>query len=267
MSDYYIRSPEQDESRGPFDLSKLLILAKAGQINPHALYFDEDKEAWVPLSLNDELRAQIFPERRNLSLKINKGGKTVIKEADSGDLTAESKRAAAEGDTEEKRRLTRQKKSFDRAASFSTSVIGLMMFLSALFMILPLIPEIQAALSDGKLASIFNYPTLLIGVFDLSIGLLLMLSVTEVFPMARGRAMITLGFGLYVGWAIGDPILMCLAAAAGLGIFLATISESLSSMLLAFILGLGGNGYLAYLAWGGRFDGFFDRIVLNLVAS
>lgn len=156
---------------------------------------------------------------------------------------------------------------FKPTVNLASSVIGLMMFLSALFMILPLTPEIQAALSDGKLASIFKYPTLLLGVFDLSIGLLLILSVTEVFPMARGRAMITLGFGIYVGWAIGDPILMSLATAAGFGIFLATISQSLSSMLLAFILGLGGNGYLAYLAWSGRFDGFFDSIVLNRVAS
>ena len=88
---------------------------------------------------------------------------------------------------------------FKPTANLSTSVIGLMMFLSALFMILPLTPEIQAALNDGKLTSIFKYPTLLLGVFDLSIGLLLILSVNEVFPMARGRAMITLGFGGYVG--------------------------------------------------------------------
>jgi hypothetical protein len=112
-----------------------------------------------------------------------------------------------------------------------------------------------------------NYPTIWIGIFDLIIGVLLLLSVTETFRMARGRAMLTLGFGVYVGWALGDPLMMGLAAAAGIGIFLATISQSLHTMLLAFVLGLGGHGYLAYLALSGRFDGFFASIVMNLIAS
>ena len=70
MSDYYIRTPEQNESRGPFDISKLLTLAEAGQINPNTLYYDEEKEEWIPIALNDALRAQVFPEREKLSLKI-----------------------------------------------------------------------------------------------------------------------------------------------------------------------------------------------------
>ena len=79
--------------------------------------------------------------------------------------------------------------------------------------------------------------------------------------------MLTLGFGLYVGWALGDPLIMGLTAAAGIGIFLATISQSLNTMIPAFILGVGGNAYLAYLALNGRFDGFFDSIVMNIVNS
>ncbi len=267
MSDYYIRTPEQDESRGPFDISKLLTLAEAGQINPNTLYYDEDKEEWIPFALNDSLRAEVFPEREKLSLKINKEVKPELEEASNSDLNVESMLAAAEGDTDEKRKLTRQKKSFDRAANLSAAGLGLMMIFSALFMILPLIPQIQGALNDGNFASIFNYPTILIGVFDLILGVLLILSVTEVFPLARARAMLTLGFGVYVGWAVGDPLLMGLTAIAGVGIFLATISQSLSTMLLAFILGIGGNGYLAYLALDGRFDGFFDTIVMNLIAN
>jgi hypothetical protein len=78
--------------------------------------------------------------------------------------------------------------------------------------------------------------------------------------------MLTLGFGVYVGWALGDPLIMGLTAAAGIGIFLATLSQSMGTMILAFVLGIGGNGYLAYLALNGRFDGFFESIALNLIA-
>jgi hypothetical protein len=264
MSDYYIRTPEQDESRGPFDISKLQTLAEAGQINPNTLYYDEEKEEWIPLALNDTLRAQVFPEREKLALKIQKER---VADPEQSGINVESMLIAAEGDTEEKRKLTRQKKSFERAAGISAAGLGVMLILSALFMILPLISVIEGAISEGNFAGVFNYPTLLIGLFDLILGLLLILSVTEVFPLARGRAMLTLGFGIYVGWALGDPLLMGLTAAAGIGIFLATISQSMATMLLAFILGLGGNGTLAYLALVGRFDGFFDHIVLNLVAN
>lgn len=265
MSDYYIRTPEQDESRGPFDLSKLETLAEAGQITPNTLYYDEEKEEWIPIALNETLRAQVFPEREKLSLKIQKEENVEPGEELSG-INVESMLIAAEGDTEEKRKLTREKKSFERAANLSAAGLGIMMIFSALFMILPLISVIQGAINDNAFANIFNYPTILVGVFDLILGVLLILSVTEVFPLARGRAMLTLGFGVYVGWALGDPLLTGLTAAASIGIFLATISQSLSTMILALILGIGGNGYLAYLALDGRFDGFFDGIVLNLIA-
>lgn len=267
MSDYYIRTPEQNESRGPFDISKLLTLAEAGQINPNTLFYDEEKEEWIPFALNEELRKKVFPERERLALKVEQPKADEAKDSGPDDINVEAMLAAAEGDTAEKRKLTRKKKSFERAAGISAVGLGLMMILSALFMILPLIPQIQVALGDNHFASIFNYPTILVGAFDLILGILLILSVTEVFPLARGRAMLTLGFGVYVGWSLGDPLIVGLTAAAGIGIFLATLAQSMQTMIVAFVLGIGGNLYLAYLALNGRFDGFFDTIVFNLIAS
>lgn len=267
MADYYIRTPEQDESRGPFDISKLLTLAEAGQVTPNTLYYDEEKEEWIPIALNEELNAEVFPEREKLSLQIGEEATPGVDTKDPGGINVESMLAAAEGETAEKKKLTRQKKSFERAATISAVGLGLMMLFSALFMLLPLMPVLQSAIGDQQFATIFNHPTALIGVFDLIMAVLLLLSVTEVYPLVRGRAMLGLGFGVYVGWSLGDPILMGVSAAAGVGIFLATISQSLNTMIAAFILGIGGNLYLAYLALNGRFDGFFESIVFNLIAS
>jgi len=267
MSDYYIRTPEQDESRGPFDISKLQTLAEAGQVHPNTLYYDEDKEEWIPIALNENLKAQVFPEREKLSLKINKREELKAESAETGGLNVESMLAAAEGDTAEKRKLTREKKSFDMAASIAAIGLALMMIFSALFMILPLISVVQAAMGDQNFATIFNYPTILVALFDLIMGIRLLLSVTEIYPLLRGKSMLMLGFGVYLGWAIGDPMVLGLIAAGNLGIFIATISQRISTMVLAFVLGIGGNAYLAYLALNGRFDGFFDNIVFKLVAS
>lgn len=267
MADYYIRTPEQDESRGPFDISKLLTLAEAGQVTPNTLYYDEEKEEWIPIALNEELNAEVFPEREKLSLQIGEEAQPGVDTKDPGGINVESMLAAAEGETAEKKKLTRQKRSFERAATISAVGLGLMMLFSALYMLLPLMPMLQGAIGDQQFATIFNHPTALIGVFDLIMAILLLLSVTEVYPLVRGRAMLGLGFGVYVGWSLGDPILMGVSAAAGIGIFLATISQSLNTMIAAFILGIGGNLYLAYLALNGRFDGFFESIVFNLIAS
>lgn len=268
MADYYIRTPGQDESRGPFDISKLITLAEAGQVSANTLYYDEDKEEWIPIALDGELLAQVFPEREKLELKFEGGEeKFDTKEADPGGLNVESMLAAAAGETAEKKKLTRQKKSFERAAAMSAVGLGLMMILSTLFMVLPIVPILQDVINEQQFLGIFNYPTVLVGAFDLIMGILLLLSVTEVYPVLRGRAMLGLGFGVYVGWAIGDPILAGLAAAASIGIFMATLSQSLNTMMIAFVLGIGGNLYLAYLALNGRLDGFFDTIVFNLIAN
>lgn len=267
MADYYIRTPEQDESRGPFDISKLLTLAEADQVTPNTLYYDEEKEEWIPIALNEELNAEVFPEREKLSLQVGEEAKQIQDTKDTGGINVESMLAAAEGETAEKKKLTRQKKSFERAATLSAVGLGLMMLFSALYMLLPLMPVLQSAIGVQQFATIFNHPTALIGGFDLIMATMLLLSLTEVYPLLRGRAMLGLGFGVYVGWSLGDPILMGVSAAAGIGIFLATISQNLNTMIAAFILGIGGNLYLCYLALNGRFDGFFESIVFNLITN
>jgi hypothetical protein len=265
MPDYYIRTPDQDESRGPFDTSKLETLAEAGQITPNTLFYDEDKEEWIPIALNESLHAAVFPKNEKLELKIRK--EQIAQKQESPAINVQTILDASEGNTKEKRKLTRQKKSFQQATSIAATGLGLMCILSALILILPLVPTLQEAIQEGKMIGMLNYLAIWIAGFDLLLGVLLILSVTDVYPLVRGRGMLTLGFGIYIGWALGDPILSGLAAAAGFGMFFATISRSLSSLTLAFVLGIGGNGYLAYLALNGRFDGFFKHIVFNFVAN
>lgn len=267
MEDYYIRTPEQDESRGPFDISKLITLAEASQITPNTLYYDEDKEEWIPIVVNEELHERVFPEPEKLSLKIQEEKVKKKKSKAEVAIDAEEILAQSEGNTDQKRKIVHKKKSFERATSIAATGLGIMMILSSLFMILPLIPLMKMFGAEQRLHYILNFPTVLIGVFDLFVATLLLLAVTEVYPLARGRAMLGLGFGVYVGWALGDPIIMGASAAAGFGIFLATYTQRLSLMIFAFILGMGGNGFLVYLALQDRFKGFYEAITLNLFGN
>jgi hypothetical protein len=268
MPDYYIRTPDHNESRGPFDPMKLQTLAEAGQITENSLYYDESKEEWVPIALNKELLAEVFPEREYLKLKVQKTEKELEKKEakrDPGGHHVEDMLSAADGKTKQRKAIKSREESRNKTANISAPALGFMMMGSAVFLLYPHFDIINEAIDSGSFGVFINRPFILLGLIDLILGIVLFLAVTEVYPVLRGRGMLTLGFGIYVGWALGDPILMGISAAAGVGIFLATITQRFSIMLLAVVLGVGGHGALAYLATTGRFTGFFERIAFDLI--
>lgn len=271
MQDYYIRTPDHEESRGPFNISKLLTLGEAGQINENTLYYDEDKEEWMPFALNEELKAQVFPERKKLELKISEKGKETEEtpkeakkvEQERPKIEVDDMLAAAEGTTEDTKHLKKKEESFQKAASIASSGIGLMMLLSAVALLLPHFEIVDAAIQQEAYSTVLNYPFVVVGLFDLVMAIFLFLAVTEIYPLLRTRGMVTLGFGLYVGWALNDLTLMGASAAGGIGIFVATVARTYSTMLMAILLGIGGNGYLAYFALTERFSGLFENVAFK----
>lgn len=271
MADYYIRTPDREESRGPFDSSQLLTLAEAGQISENTLHYDETKEEWIPIALNEALKAEVFPKREKLALKVGQSKEgSAEAEAMPGEqegLNVTDMLAAAECDSDETRHLKKKKESFQKAVALSTTSLGLMMLLSAVTLLAPHFTIINQAITEGAVTTIFNYPFIAIGLFDFIMATFLFLAVTEIYPVIRGRAMLTLGFGVYVGWALGDPIILIAAAAAGFGICYASISQSYSTMIVSIALGVGGSATLAYLSIFGHFAGFFDSVSFNLISA
>ena len=272
--EYYIRSPEQNASRGPFDIARLQTLGEAGQVTENTLIYDDSREEWVPLGMLEELRASVFPERRKLSLKPRGNAGDGATAATSGEAGGDDESggneisemlAAAEGDTDETRHLKKKERSFQKAVALAASGIGLMMVLSAVFLLMPHFGILNTLMEEERSLAIVNHPFVLVGLFDLVMAVFLFLAVTEVYPLLRARGMLTLGFGAYVGWALGDPVLMASSAAAGVGIFAATLARSYPVMLLTLCLGIAGNGWLAYLSTTGRFTGFFEGIEFEWV--
>ncbi|MFW5874155.1 MAG: GYF domain-containing protein [Verrucomicrobiota bacterium] len=271
MADYYIRSQQDNDSRGPFDLPKLQTLAEANQISENTLYYDEDKEEWLPIALNEELKAAVFPQREKLKLNMAQTAESRESakqtERESERIAVEDLLDAAEGNTEQMRALKKKEQSFQRAMAVASSGIGLAILLSAITLLMPHFGIIGTAIEEETYATVLNYPFLLVGLFDLMMAVFLFLAVTEVYPLLRARGMLTLGFGLYVGWSLGDPALMIASAAAGVGLFGSTLAQGLSTMVPALVLAIGGNGFLAYLAMNDRFKDFFDAVSFNLIGQ
>ena len=277
MADYYIRTPDHDESRGPFDASKLQTLAEAGQISENTLFYDEGKEEWIPIALSEELKAAVFPQREKLSLKMRDPDELKRDKEDEPDeedpdadrpsVSVLDMLDAAEGNTAERQELKQRQKSLERSVAVATPAIGVAMIASALTLILPQLDQIKGIINQSSYATILNHPALLFGIFDLIVAILLLLAVTEIYPLVRCRAMLTAGVGLYLGWIAGDPMLMGVAAAAGWGVFLASISQNFTTMIAAVVLGVGGNGYLAYLAFAGQFTEFFAGLEFKFITG
>jgi len=69
MAEYFVRSPDSENARGPFSLEKLQSLAEVGQIDKQSLCYDHATESWKPIGENEELCAQLFPQKKKLTLR------------------------------------------------------------------------------------------------------------------------------------------------------------------------------------------------------
>jgi hypothetical protein len=172
--------------------------------------------------------------------------------------------AAADGETEETRHLKKGKESMEKASAVAPSGLAAAMALSGLFLLFPHFGVLLNAFGEGAVTDLLGFPFFLVALLDLFLALALLLAVTEVYPYVRGRAMIGLGFGVYLGWALQSPDLILVFFLAGLGPFTATLSKRLSLTVAALAIAVIANGYLAYLSLTGRFDGFFESVQISL---
>ena len=279
MSDYYIRTPDRDEQRGPFDHSQLLTLAEAGQITQDTLYYDDSKEEWVPIASNADLKAQVFPEREKLKLKVQEpvdeettDSKRKKKKKDKGKKVAEEKEvrtvtqmlADAEKEPDSVRIRRKLRESLQKAIFISNNGLSLILLLYAFMLIAPHMAVVHNAISSWQLRPIFDYPLLALGLLDFVMAILMYFGAREMHSYDRARSMLTFGFGVYIGWSLGDFNIMFASGAAGLGAFCATLSKKYTTAMLMTVIGLGGSLVLAYYSFVGYFTGFLNSVYIEI---
>ncbi len=270
MAEYYIRTPDRDESRGPFTPAQLQTLAEAGQVTIDTLYYDDPQEEWLPIGMNPELKGEVFPEREKLKLKVDapeeepdkkakKKKKEPVKE-EARSSTVSDMLAVAENETKIARSRRRRDESFERATYLTDNGLCLIMLLSAVTLIAPYLNEIKSIFSSLQLRLFLNYPLILLGIFDLLMSVYVYFGDRKLHSILRGRAMLTLGFGAYIGWALGDMPILIASVAFGIGTLWSTLAQRFFLSIPAVMLGLGGSAFLAYLS----LTGYFDELMHNV---
>ncbi|KAF0095702.1 MAG: hypothetical protein E1N59_478 [Puniceicoccaceae bacterium 5H] len=268
--EYYIRQPDSENAKGPYSVDKLVTLAEAGQVTRETLYYDDELESWAAVGSNEELKQQVFPERRRLSLRKKSSEEISLLTGEDEDdevVSVQDILAAAEGKTEDTRHLSANLDWRKRIAGWSTNIIGICLLATAAFLILSHLDFFQGVYRYYMEFAGFSTPeqgadpavmpqfsvAVLLAMIDVLFALLALAGMTTIYPLLRVRCMFFLGyFGLYY-WGrmlLDDPHAQALIWAtigSSVGIYVATLTTRMRIFLPAAGVAILGTGYFAYL--------------------
>ncbi len=241
--EFYIRNESDTEARGPFDLEQLTSLAENGQADDNTVYYDSKAEEWVSIGSDTELKSQLFPEKKKLTIKAREDIVSLnATEETAPPIEVADMLKAAEGrtdDTKDKKDVT---EDLARAVKLGMRCATAAILISGLSLIAPSIDTIVA----GNYPKLLEQPFVILGAIDIFIVLCLLLEAVNIYPFVRFRATLGAGFLGVLFYTQGDALTVFAAVVGSVGIYFLTVFTNLAVVLLTTVLALGGMGYFAY---------------------
>lgn len=243
--EFYIRNASETEARGPFTHEHLISLAETGQITKETLYYDATKEQWVPITDNVELVAVIFPEKVHLTLKGKTKLKTInVADSNAAPISVDDMLAAAEGRTADTQDKLDPAIARERAAAIGLYSAITLLVISAAALIFPSID----VLSNPDPATLIQHPLALLGGLNLLLAVLLLLQVTQAYPMIRFSSTLGVGMVGFLLWTQGQTMPLAAFAIGSAGLYFCTVFINFVGIGLAAGLGLAGMLGYAFFA-------------------
>lgn len=239
MSEYFIRYPDSEEAKGPYNVEQLQSLSEAKKVNGDTLYYDDDKEVWLAIRGNAGLNEELFPAEKKLSLKRDSGenlNHINNPEEESKNITVEEILAAAEGDTEETKGKTARGKWKHRTIGYTSFALTLTFILSTLGLAFLHLDTIQTLNPE----LILKNPFVIIAAVDLFLTICLALSVTTVYPIIRFRAMAGLAFMSLYFYSFDQMSMAALIAVSMICTFVNTYTTRIAIVLVTGPGSIGG---------------------------
>lgn len=254
MSEYYIRRSDSDEVRGPFNVDKLSTLVEAGQVEKETLYYDEDKQDWIPIGSNEDLRALVFAEKKRINLRSKHHDSALAPDPSDKSLTLEDSTrqevkvaeilASAEGQSGTTWQLGAKKRANEMVLGMTPALLGAMFTLSGAVLAWRDLGNLTKAWETKDIMPLLREPLVAVGVIDFIFATLLFLWVSEIFPLLRFRAMLGLGFFSYLAWNSGDYQWMIANIIASIAIFVCTLSTRMQVSLASMAAGVVAFGWM-----------------------
>jgi len=249
MVKYTICKPGTTKTEGPYTIEELAVLMHNGMVNEDTLYYDQVRESWIAIKDNEYLMTVLFEDEKNLELRA-RSGKTMlpfmINKEGGKIINVSDLLAAAEGMSAETKYITSKRKSKDFTAGLMLPALALMMFLSALVLLIPYFSEVRSLIEFQSFQPLLDNPLILLGGFDLLMMLLLALALTEVFPLIRLRASLGVGFCLYYFFVTQTPGLLAAYTLGYLALFICTVCLNPFVLIPSIIVGLIAFGSLLF---------------------
>lgn len=282
--EYYVRDPEEESARGPYDVAQLNTLAEAGKVRGSTLYFDEAIESWVPIEANESLNAEVFPVRRKLTLKQAKSEDTTAAgpdsaadaddtDADAAVTTApttppepepeaegesvEAILTAARGETDDTETARRQAQWRERSAALALPTLAMLLLLSALKNMSVSWKAWQPLFAgeEAALAGLAEQPLAYLAGFDLLLAIIVYLGWSAGFTAVRLRALVGLGYFGFLYWAAmiegvaSAPYLLILTSLFHISLLVCSTTLNFKVFVTGALGGLiGAVGSLAFAA-------------------
>ena len=293
--EYFIRNEGDDDNRGPYDMDQLATLAEAGKVSLDTLFFIEDPRGESPENaeeLSDELpgewkalkdvpalKSKLFPEVEMVKLKLaqpkvqevpvipetKKNSKKNPKTLENVEkdpkapigVSVNEVLDSAEGKTDETRHLKRKEKEKNKAAALSLPCLGIAFLLSAFAIGWTHYEFLMGVFNERTWGQLLKRPISFVFAVDLVLGLGMLLSASEIFPIVRLRAMLGMGFFAYFFWSTQGYGYAWASVAFGVGVMCCSLSLNLPAMIFGVVCVLGGSGYLAFSGYLGDLGLFF----------
>ncbi|HTJ77923.1 MAG TPA: DUF4339 domain-containing protein [Rariglobus sp.] len=235
--EFYVRSASETEARGPFTQEHLVSLVENGQITKETLFYDATSEQWVRIGDNAELDAMLFPEKKSLKLKAKENINSLnVRKEEDAPIVVEDMLAAAEGRTADTKDKLDPTIARERAAAIGLYSTIALLIISAASLILPSI-DIVITLDP---VAIIQHPLVIVGALQTIIALLLILQVTQIYPLVRFSAALNLGFTGFLFWTQGQLVPLAALAVGSVGLYFCTVFINFLGIGIAAGLGFAG---------------------------
>ena len=183
--EFYIRNASDTEARGPFNLEQLSSLAENGQVTQDTVYYDVAGEKWVGVGQNEELMAQLFPQKKKLKVRPKDQVQSLNASSESmPPIEVTDMLAAAEGRSADTKDKADPREALARAARIGMWTNTAILLISGLALIAPSIDTIVA----GNYPKLLSQPFAILGAVDLLLFLLMLLQAVALYPFIRFRA-------------------------------------------------------------------------------
>lgn len=196
MQTFYIRQPDEEEGRGPYNQDQLETLAVAGQIDSDTLYYVEHDESWLPLTEHTQLAPKLFPKKMKMQMRSRQAiaspdGKGTVDD-DFSRLLKEDKVQSDRAENDAIKAILFTDLRFWHLAAALLSALG------AVTLLRPHFGELTGLFSNFSM--IWKQPAIAIGMLDVLVALFLLLGATSFSNYLRIRFTILAGIALLFWW-------------------------------------------------------------------